>query len=238
VLEINQSCAAAGCFAGDTPGFPVTAQAAGSYILTSNLTVPLADTEAISLYSGITLDLNGFTISGPVTCTGSPAVCDVSSTGTGVYSGGHNLIRNGRIKGMGGNGIAGADYTRVEAVEIEGNGYSGISGVSGSAGWIIERCNIHSNAQQGIDLYNGSVGGTQVRQNSVRSNGGIGIRAPGAIVSGNAVHQNGGVGFFGGSAGLLDNVFTSNNGGSANDQLAGSPIEMSENICGSTTTCP
>ncbi len=238
-LEINQSCAAVGCFAGDTPGFPVTVQTAGSYLLTSNLTVAGINTDAIALYSGITLDLNGFTIAGPANCVGSPATCEASGTGTGVYSGGHNAIRNGRIKGMGGNGIVGGDYTRVEAVEVEGNGYSGISGLDGSAGWIIERCNVHSNAQLGIDLYYGQGGANQVSQNSVRSNGDIGIRAPSAIVRGNTVHQNGGVGFFGGpTAGLVDNVFTSNNGGSGNAQISGSPTELGENLCGTNATCP
>lgn len=38
VLEINQTCAVqTGCFSGDTPGFPVTINATGSYRLTSNL---------------------------------------------------------------------------------------------------------------------------------------------------------------------------------------------------------
>ena len=38
VLEINQTCAVqTGCFAGDSPGFPVTITQPGSYRLTSNL---------------------------------------------------------------------------------------------------------------------------------------------------------------------------------------------------------
>ncbi len=37
VLEINQTCAVqTGCFAGDTAGFPVEIDVAGSYRLTSN----------------------------------------------------------------------------------------------------------------------------------------------------------------------------------------------------------
>ena len=48
VVEINQTCAVnTGCFAGDTPGFPVTITVAGSYRLTSNLsrTVLLGGTQ-------------------------------------------------------------------------------------------------------------------------------------------------------------------------------------------------
>ena len=38
VLEINQACAeSTGCFAGDSPGFPVTIQDPGSYRLTGAL---------------------------------------------------------------------------------------------------------------------------------------------------------------------------------------------------------
>ncbi len=82
-LEINQACVAAGCFAGDTPGFPVETQAKQSYVLTSGLTVPDANTSAVVLNSNSALDLNGFTIQGVTTCSASPTVC----SNTGVVSG-------------------------------------------------------------------------------------------------------------------------------------------------------
>jgi hypothetical protein len=50
VLGINQACAVnTGCFAGDTPGFPVTISASGSYRLTSKLNVPDENTGGISV---------------------------------------------------------------------------------------------------------------------------------------------------------------------------------------------
>ena len=74
VIEINQARAiAGGVTPGDTPGFPVTISAAGSYRLTGNLTVPALNTTAISITANyVTLDLGGFLVSGPNTCFGSP----------------------------------------------------------------------------------------------------------------------------------------------------------------------
>jgi hypothetical protein len=236
-LEINQACVAAGCFAGDTPGFPVLATTAGAYVLTSNLTVPDANTDAVVLFAGGTLDLRGFSITGPTTCVGTPATCTNTGTGTGVQAGGNTAIRNGRIKGMGGNGIYGTTgYVRIEDMEIHGNGYSGIAGGNGS--YQVERCSVHENAQVGIDFYAGQGGGTIVRDNSVRDNGDIGIRSPLSIVTGNAVMRNGGLGFFGGSAALSGNHFYNNNGGNGFDQFGGGATETGENLCGSSTTCP
>ena len=63
VVEINQACALAGCFAGDAAGFPVSITSSGSYVLTSDL-APGA-TDAISIPADdVTVDLNGFTIAG------------------------------------------------------------------------------------------------------------------------------------------------------------------------------
>ena len=72
MLEINQACAVStGCFSGDAAGLPVTITAAGSYRLTSNLTVPDENTDGIVVSANdISIDLNGFGIIGPVTCSG------------------------------------------------------------------------------------------------------------------------------------------------------------------------
>ena len=69
-FEINQACVANGCVPGDAPGFPVTTQVDRSYVLTSNIVLPNGDSIGVTLGSGSTLDLGGFTISGPVTCSG------------------------------------------------------------------------------------------------------------------------------------------------------------------------
>src|SRR5271156_6144744 len=54
-------------------GFPYKITQPGSYKLSGNLVVP-ANTDGIDInVSNVTIDLNGFKISGPVTCTGSGA---------------------------------------------------------------------------------------------------------------------------------------------------------------------
>src|SRR5690242_21281609 len=84
VVLINQNTALAGNVTpGDTPGFPVTIAAPGSYKLSGNLTVPDANTTAIQITAdNVTIDLNGFSIIGPVVCSGFP-VTSCTTTGSG-----------------------------------------------------------------------------------------------------------------------------------------------------------
>src|SRR5262245_59149281 len=81
---INQSRANAGDVTpGDAAGFPVTISRAGSYRLSGNLTVPNQNTTAIEITAdNVTIDLNGFSILGPVVCSGSPLAC-TPAAGTG-----------------------------------------------------------------------------------------------------------------------------------------------------------
>ena len=106
VVEINQARAVAGgVTVFDNPGFPVTLGRPGSYMLTGNLVIDDADTTAIEIItSNVNLDLNGFTIDGPVDCgppDGRPTVCSAMSQGTGgagVYIDARwARVRNGSI---------------------------------------------------------------------------------------------------------------------------------------------
>ena len=82
VLEINQACAvSAGCFVGDSGGFPVTISSPGSYRLTSNL-ITRAPGDGIDVTTEqVEIDLNGFTIG----CDGGAAggTCE---PGTGPWT--------------------------------------------------------------------------------------------------------------------------------------------------------
>ncbi len=62
--EINQACAALGCFPGDPAGFPVVITTPGSYVLTGNLGVQNLDSQGISIQIDgvLIIDLNGFEI--------------------------------------------------------------------------------------------------------------------------------------------------------------------------------
>ena len=128
VVTIDRDNAAAGGVTnGDAPGFPVTLSEPGSYRLESNLTVLDASTTAIEITADdVTVDLNGFVVSGPNVCP-SPGVCDFSFGGTGIVStADHSTILGGTVRGMGGAAIALGKYARVERVDVRHNGSIGI----------------------------------------------------------------------------------------------------------------
>src|SRR5262249_14253614 len=85
VTLIDQKAATTGKVTpADTPGFPVTISEAGSYRLDSNLIVPDAGTTAIEITAdNVTLDLGGFSIIGPNSCTPNPVQCTYSG-GSGI----------------------------------------------------------------------------------------------------------------------------------------------------------
>lgn len=152
--EINQAAVLA------AGGFPFVISQPGSYLLTSDLVVPDANTTAIqvSTASGVTLDLNGFTVRGPVTCShsqqayydASQVTCSASGTGDGIYASASTWIRNGHVRGFGRYGIA--------------------AGGGLSAHVVVEDVRAEQNAQGGIYLNNGTV-----RRVNVTLNGGDGI---------------------------------------------------------------
>ncbi|MEM8997720.1 MAG: hypothetical protein AAGF23_23255, partial [Acidobacteriota bacterium] len=116
VIEINQvSALAGGVTAGDTPGYPVTISEAGSYRLTGDLTVVGSDfLEGLDVEaSGVTVDLNGFTITGPGSGTGHGIFGDINAQRV--------TVTNGGVSKMGGEGIwlfgAGSQVRGVKVFE-------------------------------------------------------------------------------------------------------------------------
>ena len=119
-LEISQACAEVGCFAGDTPGFPVQITSSGSYVLTSNLSPPAGTGALLIGSSNVVLDLNSFMV------LGGGGVAD------GIEAGGmHVEIRNGTVQAFGGRGIAnsgfGGSHLRIIEVEVMSNTGGGVS---------------------------------------------------------------------------------------------------------------
>jgi hypothetical protein len=106
VFAINDVCDGLGCFPGDTGGFPITITNSGSYQLTSNLTSASTTINVIEINAdNVTLDLNGFSIIGPRTCTGDNAtlVCTNSGmTASGVVANGRKniIVKNGITQGF------------------------------------------------------------------------------------------------------------------------------------------
>lgn len=87
--------------------FPIIICQAGSYRLSSNLTVPDGNTTAIQISADdVTLDLNGFSILGPVVCSGFPLTC-TPNHGSGIGMTSTNFfvtISNGVVRGFGSSG--------------------------------------------------------------------------------------------------------------------------------------
>jgi len=267
VIEINQARAlAGGVTATDTAGFPVTIDASGSYRLTGNLTVPNQNTTAIFVTSAalaVDIDLNGFAILGPVTCTAPPTVTCTQSGGggRGIDQDGsvdsRLRVTHGAIRGMGSIGIFAGGALVVEDVEAMHNGGAGIFGSLDSQ---ITGCEASRNGGNGIVVlatstvrdsvasYNGLRGinagaGAVVEHNRVVSNGdgGIAVHEGCAVLDNTSRNNtNEGIDFFAGVSGYARNVLTGNNGGDANPQVSGGGvgIQTGTNICGTDTVCP
>jgi len=101
---------------GDSSGYPVVISAPGSYKLTGNLVVPPGTDGIVITADGVTLDLNGYSISGPQVCTGDTAYtvyCQGGVTALGVRSNKlMTTVRNGLVQGFAGGIGLGTDGTR------------------------------------------------------------------------------------------------------------------------------
>lgn len=260
LLEINQACAVnTGCFSGDEAGLPVTIDgtAGYSYRLTSDLTVPDENTHGILVREhDISVDLNGFSIRGPVTCSGIPLTCShTSGTGSGVATSNSLIfstsVKNGSIAGMGQRGVLLGPLSKVTNLRLRWNRADGIYTYSGSSvsgnsayqnghngivtsmGSTISGNTVYRNGADGIVAHTGSM----VSGNLANSNGGRGIWAEsGSSVSDNTVIYNGSYGlyFWGSPSAYSGNVISNNTIGA----VTGTAIQLGQNACDGNTTCP
>lgn len=196
---IDQNKALAGSVApGDAPGFPVMLSAPGSYKLTGNLVVPAGLSGIVVTASGVTLDLNGFNISGPVVCTRNEAsfavVCTAPTATTwGVeLQGGGNTVRNGSVRGF----YAGVRYfgaDQIENVLTEHNAaYGVLSATSNGARTLIRGVRAQFNGGDGFNMSSALI------QNSTSSaNGGSGFRAGRSVIHDSVAVNNKQAGFSG-----------------------------------------
>lgn len=180
--------------------FPIVITKPGSYRLGSDVTVP-AGVDGIDINAhDVTLDLNGFTVRGPNTCTssGSTLSCTYSSpssNGINGFTNHHITVRNGSVRGFGQYGIFLGDGARVEEVNAFENDYAGI--VLGSG--IVVDCVAGSNGLGGgINVANG-----QVRDSIANGNQSAGIYIFSGGASNNTANGNGLTGFFGDGYALI-----------------------------------
>jgi hypothetical protein len=150
-------------------GFPFKITHSGSYELSGNLIVP-ANTDAIELLvDDVTIDLNGFTIKGPIACdNGTGANCAPAAIGTpaGISAPaaiGVN-VRNGHIRGF------------VFGIQLLGG--------------LIEDMEFVSNID-GI-----AANDAVIRRTTARNSGNVGIICAGCVVTESIARDNFSYGFF------------------------------------------
>ncbi|MCB1553651.1 MAG: hypothetical protein KDJ14_07545 [Xanthomonadales bacterium] len=208
-LEINQACVADGCFPGDAGGFPVTVAASGSYSLTSNLLVPDENTHAIVVdAASVSIELNGFTIEGPVRCTGLEDDCTPGGgSGVGILatSGSTNVsVSNGSIVGMGWKGLQLVGQSSIERMRVE---HARRAAASLGVGGRVSQSAANRNGYLGWEA-------TDARLIDVTAtgNGQAGINCARCIVERATVHDNVGVGMFDGYGSIVTNSVFARNG--------------------------
>ena len=192
VFEINQLCVETGCFSGDSAGFPITINQPGSYRFTSNVNISTNGNGILinSNVSDVTIDLNGFTLQGPVSCSGNPLVC------TGPTNTGNNgrlivtiglaeniVIKNGNIRGAVDDGIFinSAYGNLITGINASENRFDGIE--------CNQSCRVigNSSSRNGEDGISGNAR-TVIKDNVIFDNAGNGIRS--GICTGNVMITN------------------------------------------------
>lgn len=177
---------------------PITLTASGRYYFTDNI-VHTGSAHAIRIAGDdITVDMNGFTLSG----LGATAN---SSIGFRIQLSDRAVIRNGTIRDFGGSGITGTSSTnnRISSVTIIDVGETGIE-LTDYAG-IIENCIVSGAAQIGIEIEQGRLSGSVITNNEfgvvardsvvtdnlILNNAATGLTASDSVLRGNTVAENG-----------------------------------------------
>lgn len=174
-LTIDQNKAlAGGITAGDTAGFPVLLSQPGHYKLNGNLAVPDGVVGILITAENVTMDLNGYTVRGPVTCTRNTSTryvdCGpVNSLSVGIYSAQKDtVVRNGMVRGFSGTGVSLVQTGAAEGLRLSHNAGYGLFINEGDA----HHVHAEMNGSGGLWTANGMVG-----RSTARSNGNNGIRA-------------------------------------------------------------
>ena len=204
VLEISQAKAEA------NGGFPIIINTPGSYVLTSNLAVSDANFDAIQINANhVNLDLNGFHVSGPSTCSGTPgSIACSAGAGRGITSSSYEVsIVKGFVSGFSAGGISLGDESRIADLVAESNGGAGIqvgavSRVEGS----------RSTLNAGAGIVTGTDSAVTGSTASFNNTHGL-VLATGSGFSGNILNGNGSGSVSGG-------------------------VELGPNLCDGDTVCP
>ena len=225
VVLINRNVALAGLGGCDSPGFPVTICQAGSYKLSGNLTVPDKDTTAIQITSSsVSLDLNGFAITGPGTC-GRHACLGGAGDGVNVNGSLTNVkIANGVITGVGHDAVFGdaGSAVAVERLQISSANF----GVRLFGGGTVSNVKVDNMLNWGINCSSCTVESSRATNCFY----GFAIDQYSTMLRNLATGNDAGA-FLGSNVGYGENVFTNN----SLDIVSSGAVSMGNNVCGSAT---
>ena len=228
-MLISQSTSVNGLPGCPHSGFPIVICQTGSYRLSGNLLLSNAAVDAISVQvPNVSIDLNGFAITGPVSCgVDVPLGCTpANASGAGINALGSVSVFNGTVTGMG-NGIIITGGSRVEHVQVYSNSSFGIK--AGARNVIVNNI-VYNNGNEGIFARDGAT----ITGNMVYANGVIGIdvsggTGSGATIAGNTVFANGGTGIEAISATMSGNTIT-------NNTLFGIAVQCPSAVIGNTVS--
>lgn len=226
VVLINQSAAIAGIGGCDTPGFPIVICQSGSYRLSGNIFNANNSIHTVEINAdNVTLDLNGFSISGPGICERTFPGLACSNTGKfgiGILVAGEGAtVKNGTISGTGDLGVStvGSQIGGLyENLHVRFHAGAGINVTSS----VVRRCRSNLNGGFGIGVSHGVI-----EDNTVDTNG-KGVFAQESTVMTNAIEFSVGIGLE-----ALDSIYGSNlfaHNGSGNT----GGVSQKNNICDGT----
>jgi hypothetical protein len=166
----------------NVPSFPIVISQPGSYKLMSNLNVPAGVNGIVINVKGVTIDMNGYSITGPVTCSGQLTSFTCSSPpnhavyGVLTVFGGEGVrLHNGTIKGFG-VGASLGDRAVAEDLLVTENASVGLFM---GASTLVKNVRAHMNRSVGI-----LVGDFGKVSDSVVQGADIGVKIYGGVVDG------------------------------------------------------
>jgi len=172
----------------DAGGFPFVITTPGNYKLAGNLVVPAAVDGIQVKSSDVTVDLNGFSITGPIVCDNQGITCTPEPT--------RETAGVNAVLGVVGN---------VSAVTVRNGHVRGFSRGVTSFGGLIEEITAESNFIDGIDGFD-----VVIRRSDASRNHGAGIACGNCVVTENLANSNHGNGFIMVFGGVFRSNSTSN----------------------------
>ncbi len=204
VITIDQSGALAGNISpGDAPGFPIALTRSGHYRLASDLVVPAHIGGIVISARGVTLDLGGHTVGGPVTCRHDEAlrsvVCDAASrfsavVGISSVGAAGAVIRNGIVQGFAGLGVHYGEGTVLDNLQVRSNAGVGIAGAAYATAGMVRAVLVKHNGGPGIVCEQ-----MRIERSTFAANGGTGVDCRGSWFVDTVTRHNGGYGVAEGS---------------------------------------